>query len=568
MTTVERPVGTREAQALIEGVESLRRFVDVTAEYLPKSTLDSARTIVDRAGQRLALSREHTVVALAGATGSGKSSVFNQLAGVDRSPVGVRRPTTGVAHASVWGGSTSERGTSEAERATNIGPDGAADLLDWLGVPGARRFEPVDDPTLTGLVLLDLPDFDSVEADHRVEVDRLLGLVDVMVWVLDPQKYADRVVHRRYLSRMGRHRDVTVVVLNQIDRLLPGDADRCLADLRRLLEADGLSGVPVMAGSAVGPPGLAALRDVLRAAVAARRAALRRLAADVDGVVAELTPVVAAEPVGDDVDRDDERALTDALAVAAGVPVVARATAAAYVHRARRSTGWPPLRWLRRFRPDPLGRLRLGGRPVDPSGPVAATSVPPAAPAAGAAVGLALRTLGQRAGGRLPEPWPAAVLAAARSRADDLADALDLAVATTDLGMARRPAWWRFVGAVQWLLAVVALLGLAWLVVRYALFALALPEPPVPEAGRLPVPTLMLAGGLLGGLLLSVLTRPVVGIAARRKAVRATRRLREAVAEVARELVLAPVRRVLRAHAEARTTLNGAAANRVGGRRG
>ena len=72
-------------------------------------------------------------------------------------------------------------------------------------------------------MLLDLPDFDSVEASHRVEADRLLALVDLMVWVLDPQKYADKVVHRRYLAQFGRHRDITVVALNQADLLSPAD---------------------------------------------------------------------------------------------------------------------------------------------------------------------------------------------------------------------------------------------------------------------------------------------------------------------------------------------------------
>jgi predicted GTPase len=205
MTTVDRPVGRREAEALVASVESLRRFVTVTGPYLPGSTLEPARLVVRRAGERLALSREHTVVALAGATGSGKSSLFNRLAGVDLSPVGVRRPTTPGAFACVWGSGD------------------ASELLDWLGVSAARRFGPVDDDALAGLVLLDLPDFDSVEAEHRVEVDRLLALVDVMVWVLDPQKYADRLVHRQYLSRFTRHRDVTVVALNQADVLGPGD---------------------------------------------------------------------------------------------------------------------------------------------------------------------------------------------------------------------------------------------------------------------------------------------------------------------------------------------------------
>ena len=218
-------------------------------------------------------------------------------------------------------------------------------------------------------MLLDLPDFDSVEAAHRVEVDRLLTLVDLLVWVLDPQKYADRLVHEQYLARFARHGDVTVVLLNQADLLAPADVDRCLADLRQLLESDGLAAVPVLATSSVGAPGGEALRDRLAGAVSARLAALRRLGADVDGAVADLAGLFDVEPPSDVELAAPE--LTDALAHAAGVPVVAAATGRAYRHRAIAAMGWPVSRWLRRLRPDPLRRLHLGdgGTPV--------TSLPP-----------------------------------------------------------------------------------------------------------------------------------------------------------------------------------------------
>ena len=42
-------------------------------------------------------------VAVVGSSGSGKSSLFNQLAGADFSTVGVTRPVTRDAHACVWG---------------------------------------------------------------------------------------------------------------------------------------------------------------------------------------------------------------------------------------------------------------------------------------------------------------------------------------------------------------------------------------------------------------------------------------------------------------------------------
>ncbi len=543
MTIVNRPrrsVPGMDPRALVRRIEGLRRFLGAVADHVPEQRLAGVRTVVDRAGERLALSRDYTAVALAGATGSGKSSLFNALARLGLSQVGVRRPTTGVAHACVWGS-----------------PSGAAPLLDWIGVPPSKRFnresalDGEDEAALRGLVLLDLPDFDSVEESHRIEVDRLLGLVDLVVWVVDPQKYADNLIHNEYLARLRRYRDITVVVLNQADLLSPADAHRCVLDLRRLLDADGLGGVPAFATSAVAPHGLNQLRTLLERTVAARQAALYRLAGDVSGVVTELAPLVAAEPDADPVDRAEIEALTDALVAAAGVPAVAVAAERAYLHRAGRTMGWPVLRWLRRLRPDPLRRLHITPRPAADQ-PVAATSVPPPSSAERATVALAVRTVGERAGAGLPPPWPAAMVAAARSRLDDLTDALDVALASTDLGLSRVPLWWRLFGLLQWLATLTALVGLGWLGVRFVLFALGMPAMPGTT------PALLLLGGAVAGILIAILVRPLVRMAARRVRVRAERRLRSAIAAVAQDLVVTPVRQVLDGYAEARAALGAA----------
>ena len=89
-------------------------------------------------------------------------------------------------------------------------------------------------------MLLDLPDHDSTEKSNQLQVDRLVQLVDVMVWVVDPQKYADAVLHERYLRPLVEHAPVMVVVLNQVDRLRPTEREACLRDLRRLLDSEGL----------------------------------------------------------------------------------------------------------------------------------------------------------------------------------------------------------------------------------------------------------------------------------------------------------------------------------------
>lgn len=538
-----------DADALVARFEAFREFLRTVDGHLPAERLVTAHTLAERAGTRLALSRDHTVVALAGATGSGKSSIFNAIARFEMSPVGVRRPTTGVTHACVWGSA-----------------EGATQLLDWIGVLPRHRFvresalDGEDEAGLRGLVLLDLPDFDSVERSHRREVERLLGLVDLVVWVVDPQKYADRLVHTAYLHEFRRHKEVTVVVFNQADRLAPADVPRVLADLRRLLDSDELAGVPVVASTALHSAGVADLREVLEQAVSQRQAALRRLSADLDAVVEDLSGQMGSAEVRD-IDARTTARLTDALASSAGVAAVAEATEHAYRHRAGAATGWPVVRGWRRLRPDPLRRLHLPG-PADNAEAeslVAATSVPDPTAAQRAAAGLAVRGVADRAAASLPAPWQAAVATASRSRLADLPDALDRAVASTDLGMRRRPIWWRLVGGLQWLLTLAAIVGLGWLVGGYVLRALGLPDPDYPLVGEVPLPTMLLFGGLLAGMLLAGLVKPLIGWAARRARRRAERRLRAAVEDVGRANVVAPVDEVLHSYVRARKALAAAA---------
>ncbi|HYB18213.1 MAG TPA: GTPase [Streptosporangiaceae bacterium] len=242
------------------------------SEGFSQDLLTDAETLLRRSGERLRMSASHTVVALAGGTGSGKSSLFNALSGANFSPAGVMRPTTKHTHACVWG------------------MDGAAPLLDWLGVQRRHRYaraSALDDgeASLTGLLLLDLPDHDSVVTGSAALVDRLVKLADMLVWVLDPLKYADASVHRRYLVPLAGHASVFSVVLNQADTLAPEQVKDCEADLRRLLDAEGLTETSVLVTSALTGAGLNDLRRVLADSVAVRRAATDRITADIDALL-------------------------------------------------------------------------------------------------------------------------------------------------------------------------------------------------------------------------------------------------------------------------------------------
>ena len=262
----------------------------------------------------------------------------------------------------------------------------------------------------TGWSLLDLPDFDSVRLEHRLEVDRLVELVDLLVWVLDPQKYADAALHDRYLRPLAGHADVTLVVLNQSDRLDAAALEACLADLRRLLAADGL---PRGAGARAYPRSPARACRRCREALASRAAARKAVGAAAGGGPGPDRGGAAAglpgRRAGPAIRKQDRAALVDALTDAAGADTIAAAVDRAHRARAAAATGWPFTRWVRKLRPDPMRRLRL---PETPSEAVR-TGLPGPSAVQRARVDTALRQLTDRATEGLPEPWPGVVRRAA-----------------------------------------------------------------------------------------------------------------------------------------------------------
>jgi GTP-binding protein EngB required for normal cell division len=527
-------------------IEGLDAATEAARGRLDDALVDDARAVVDRATGRLRLSADHTVVAIAGATGSGKSSTFNALTGLELAAVGVRRPTTSWASACVWGS------------------DGADELLEWLGIPPRHqtmRESLLDegrdgDHSLDGVVLLDLPDHDSTEVSHHLEVDRLVQLADLLVWVLDPQKYADAAIHNRYLAPYATHQGVMLVVLNHIDTVPEDRRQAMVDDVRRLLAADGLAAIPVLAISARHGTGIAELRAEIAARASAKKMTRARLEADLKAAAGRLD---AASGSGRTRTLTEARvdALEDALAEAAGVPVVVDAVERSTRMRAGRATGWPVTSWLSRLKPDPLKRLHLN---LGPEGKQltgrARTSAPKATLVQRARVDSEVRSLVDDVSSGLAKPWAEAVRRVSVSRLHDLEDRLDAALAATDLGASRVPVWAGAVRFLQWVLILTALVGAGWLGALAVMGYLRVPQPGTPDVGAVPLPTLLLVGGVVLGLLLALVCRFLVAATARRRARVADRRLRDAVREVSEELVIEPVEIELKAYTAVRTGLD------------
>lgn len=487
---------------------------------------DAAGDVARRSRERIGFAGDTYVLALAGGTGVGKSSVLNALAGRTVSAVRAVRPTTDEPIA--W--------VADARR------DELAPLLAWLGV---RHVAGHADESLAAVAILDLPDVDSVRTEHRALVDELLPRIDAVAWVVDPEKYDDERLHT-YLRDLRPHADRLRFVLNKIDRVAPGDRAILVEDLRGRLHGAGLRSARIQAVSATGGDGIPELRRSLaeeadaKALVAARldtdvRSAIERLASAIAVTAGARAPLVPEERVA----VATEAAVEGALAVV-DPPGLARQVRVAVLARARRSGGSllgrvvSLLGWLtgqERRRADPPGYLRDWrrrgslGRVINPVRALlveAATAVPARSRPA------VLRALG----------------------ADDLEPAVTQALdgvtrdVAADLHVPR--SWsWPVIGALQLVAGAVFLFAVAWYVTLFvAAGGVPVATMELPLLGPLPLPLVLLVGAIVVSAVLGWLLSLHARLIGRRRGRRVAERVRAAVERAVEDAGVRGLRRV------------------------
>jgi hypothetical protein len=528
MTTTLPP---RIGDAAIEGEDPLQRCLEALVDAADAAddlgiATEAVRDMHADAVRRVGFPSAAYVLAFIGGTGVGKSSLLNAAAGTSVSRASVRRPTTNQPIAWV-----------PADDREALAP-----LLDWIGVKDVREHEGM---ALGPVAILDLPDMDSLAADHRERVEAILPRVDAVAWITDPEKYHDAAFAddflRMWLPRLARQS----VVVNKIDRLQAVDALRIRQDLEHDLVLARLDAkvprVPVLLTSAAPggsngstpEPDIRDLLGWLSEGVMAKPIVRGRIAAATVASGRELAARAGVDPDGPSIpylepaDRTAAiEAATEAVVGALDLRGVERHAKAATRARARaRGTGL-------------VGRLtslvyRASGRETrvaDPEGYLLRWrergSLNPAVQALRDALAGSVR----RASPRL-RPMLASAL-----EPTELASGLEQAVdrAIRGVGPLEPPSsrGWPVLGLLQSIATVGIALSAAWLVVM-ALGGPASGSVEVPIIGAVPTPFAFLVGFLFAGYLVARIVGAHASWIGRRWAARVRERIaREVRAEV------------------------------------
>jgi len=144
------------------------------AQQLSDADARSPDTLFDRDGSR------PLIVAFMGGTGVGKSSLLNRLAGKAVARAGVERPT-------------SREVTLFHHHSVAI-----KHLPEQLPLAQIKTAEH-DNESRKHVVWIDMPDFDSTEQSNKHQVLEWLPHIDVLIYVVSPERYRDEKAWRLLL---------------------------------------------------------------------------------------------------------------------------------------------------------------------------------------------------------------------------------------------------------------------------------------------------------------------------------------------------------------------------------
>lgn len=545
---------------------------------------EDLRSLEDQLERRDALDPRVTVIAVAGPSGTGKSTVVNTLARRNSLvPTGMHRPTTTELVAYVDAEVTAApflelsgipRSVSVEFCTTRSNP-----LRDSLGMVGEGHQVRSALTQCGHPIVVEVPDTLLVP-ELTSAASQVLETADLILWTTDSQKYADAAFHSR-ISAFPRHPN-SYFVLTHTEGLTESQLQTLNQGLAAIAERIGVS-PEILQISLYDESSLARFRETVaelshapearwRGEQAAIHHAATKLGQDLElDVTGELStqpvqaPSVASPP------SPAETKLVDQVTQVSGLSAVEANFSKQYLRAGGFWTLWPVLNWLAGIKP--LAHVNQDNsatpgepkadKPVGPSAdpspeqtadesatPAVADStpdLPSVAPQADslnrffprvnvAGITSAARTYTATASAHRPSKWVDFAQLKAVELSGNLVSALNLALESWKFPARPARTWWRIWRLGHWFWLAALVVGLLWsLVAGVAFLGGAGTSAAVWMVGPVPFPLLALVAAVAGTLVWSLVGTQILHCGARNYGRECADKFRSLIQEVTRQ---------------------------------
>lgn len=547
---------------------------------------EDLRRLENQLERRDALDPRVTVIAVAGPSGTGKSTVVNTLARRNSLvPTGMHRPTTTELVAYVDAEVTAAlflelsgipRSVSVEFCTTRSNP-----LRDSLGMVGEGHQVRSALTQCGHPIVVEVPDTLLVP-ELTSAASQVLETADLILWTTDSQKYADAAFHSR-ISAFPRHPN-SYFVLTHTEGLTESQLQTLNQELAAIAERIGVS-PEILQISLYDESSLARFRETVaelshapearwRGQQAAIHHAATKLGQDLElDVTGEFStqpvqaPSVASPP------SPAETKLVDQVTQVSGLSAVQANFSKQYLRAGGFWTLWPVLNWLAGIKP--LAHVNQDNsttpgepeadKPVGPSAdpspeqtadesatPAVADStpdpdLPSVAPQADslnrffprvnvAGITSAARTYAATASAHRPSKWVDFAQLKAVELSGNLVSALNLALESWKFPARPARTWWRIWRLGHWFWLAALVVGLLWsLVAGVAFLGGAGTSAAVWMVGPVPFPLLVLVAAVAGTLVWSLVGTKILHCGARNYGRECADKFRSLIQEVTRQ---------------------------------